>query len=97
MYIQGNTDAKQEANLSFLCTDKVLTGCFVDGAGRPEEWCMMGRHGCQHQLLLEKSSSLLLKLLSLDIEKEYEFPYGKFLFLRDNDLPPFSFKLLFSG
>ena len=29
-------------------------------------------------------------------EKEYEFPYGKFLFLRDNDLPPFSFKLLYS-
>ena len=28
---------------------------------------------------------------------DYEFPYGKFLFLRDNDLPPFSFKLLFSG
>ena len=29
--------------------------------------------------------------------ENYEFPYGKFLFLRDNDLPPFSFKLLFSG
>ena len=38
-------------------------------------------------------SSILIK----EIDQEYEFPYGKFLFLRDNDLPPFSFKLLFSG
>ena len=35
--------------------------------------------------------------LVLKLDRNYEFPYGKFLFLRDNDLPPFSFKLLFSG
>ena len=40
---------------------------------------------------------LLFKKKPLTHTSRYEFPYGKFLFLRDNDLPPFSFKLLFSG
>ena len=29
-------------------------------------------------------------------QTEYEFPFGNVLFHMDNDLPPFSFKLLYS-